>query len=138
MAPAIGIASVSAQHESEKGSPHPAPRRTTVAKVFSTLKPRRGKEVSSYARSQPTLDSLSKNEISEVVLTGGPDPKAKERSIESYYVPIDTYEGRHRYDPKATWSQAEETSLVRKLGRSKTLLSQRLPSQFGVQPAKPL
>lgn len=121
----MGISSVTAQQESDSGSPHPEPRKTTVAKLFSTLKPRRGKEISSYARSRPTRDSFSGNESSEVVSKGGSDPKAEERSLESYYVPIATYEGRHRYDPKATWSQAEETSLIRKLGTS-TRLFQRV------------
>ena len=79
----MGIASVSAHRESDDGSPHAASRRTTVAKLFSVLKPRRGKETTSYARSQPTDDSLSENEISEMVLQGGSDPNAKERSIES-------------------------------------------------------
>ncbi|KAL8655958.1 MAG: hypothetical protein Q9210_000555 [Variospora velana] len=36
-------------------------------------------------------------------------------SLDKYYVPIDSYEGRHRYDPKATWSKDEEQSLIRKL-----------------------
>jgi MFS family permease len=35
--------------------------------------------------------------------------------LEKYYVPIDRYEGRHRYDPKATWTEAEEKSLIRRL-----------------------
>ena len=36
-------------------------------------------------------------------------------SLEQYYAPIDTYEGKHRYDPKAVWSTAEESALIRKL-----------------------
>ena len=36
-------------------------------------------------------------------------------SLNKYYVPIDSYEGRHRYDPKATWTKEEEQSLIRKL-----------------------
>ncbi|KAK6337909.1 hypothetical protein TWF696_001387 [Orbilia brochopaga] len=31
------------------------------------------------------------------------------------YVPIDTYEGRHRYDPKFEWEPREEKKLVRKI-----------------------
>lgn len=31
------------------------------------------------------------------------------------YEPIPEYEGRHRYDPKATWTQEEEKKLVRKV-----------------------
>ena len=35
--------------------------------------------------------------------------------IEENYAPIDTYEGRHRYDPAFRWSEGEETKLVRKV-----------------------
>ncbi|KAI4194322.1 MAG: hypothetical protein LQ350_007837 [Teloschistes chrysophthalmus] len=38
-----------------------------------------------------------------------------EVSLNKYYIPIDSYEGRHRYDPKATWTKEEEQSLIRKL-----------------------
>lgn len=34
---------------------------------------------------------------------------------EDYYVPIESYEGRHRYDPKFTWTKEEEKKLVRKI-----------------------
>lgn len=33
----------------------------------------------------------------------------------SYYEPIAKYEGRHRYDPSAQWTEAEETRLVRRV-----------------------
>ena len=36
-------------------------------------------------------------------------------SLRRYYAPIDTYEGRHRYNPKATWTLEEEKRLVRRL-----------------------
>ena len=38
------------------------------------------------------------------------DPQAAE-----FYEPIDSYEGRHRFDPHATWSQEEERKLVRRV-----------------------
>ena len=38
-----------------------------------------------------------------------------ENDLGKYYVPIDSYEGRHRYDPKARWTEAEEKALIRKL-----------------------
>ncbi|KAF8608046.1 MFS general substrate transporter [Ceratobasidium sp. AG-I] len=38
------------------------------------------------------------------------DPK-----LGKYFVPIPEYEGMHRFDPKATWTEAEERSLVRKV-----------------------
>lgn len=34
-----------------------------------------------------------------------------------FYVPIDKYEGRHRYDPTAEWTEAEEKTLIRKVRR---------------------
>jgi hypothetical protein len=36
--------------------------------------------------------------------------------LEDYHVPIDTYEGRHRYDPTFRWQEEEEKKLVRKVG----------------------
>jgi hypothetical protein len=35
--------------------------------------------------------------------------------LNDFYVPIDTYEGRHRYDPKFRWEEYEEKKLVRKV-----------------------
>lgn len=34
---------------------------------------------------------------------------------ENIYAPIAKYEGAHRFDPKATWSEAEERALVRRV-----------------------
>lgn len=31
------------------------------------------------------------------------------------YEPIEKYEGRHRFDPRATWSEEEERKLVRRV-----------------------
>ena len=36
-------------------------------------------------------------------------------SLDDYYKPIDTYEGRHRYDPTFEWTPAEEKRVVRKV-----------------------
>jgi hypothetical protein len=47
-------------------------------------------------------------------------------SLESYYKPIDKYEGRHRYDPEFEWTAAEEKRVVRKASTSSRIkLSQR-------------
>ena len=43
------------------------------------------------------------------------DTGTVEASLGRYYAPIDTYEGRHRYNPKATWTLEEEKRLVRRL-----------------------
>ena len=32
-----------------------------------------------------------------------------------FYKPIDTYEGRHRWDPNAEWTEQEERKIVRKV-----------------------
>lgn len=34
---------------------------------------------------------------------------------DSYYTPIDNYEGKHRYDPTFEWEPQEEKKLVRKV-----------------------
>jgi len=34
---------------------------------------------------------------------------------EDFYKPIDTYEGRHRYDPKFEWTAKEEKRVVRRI-----------------------
>ena len=36
--------------------------------------------------------------------------------IRRFYEPIDSYEGKHRYDPEAYWAEEEERKLVRKVG----------------------
>ncbi|KAF2470728.1 MFS general substrate transporter [Lindgomyces ingoldianus] len=41
--------------------------------------------------------------------------------LESYYKPIDTYEGRHRYDPKFEWESEEERKIVRKASIDKRI-----------------
>ncbi len=34
---------------------------------------------------------------------------------DTFYAPIEAYEGRHRYDPKFEWEPREERRLVRKV-----------------------
>ena len=36
-------------------------------------------------------------------------------SLQSFYQPIDKYEGKHRYDPTFEWEKKEEKRLVRKV-----------------------
>lgn len=37
-------------------------------------------------------------------------------SLETFYKPIESYEGRHRYDPDFRWEPEEEKAVVRKVG----------------------
>jgi hypothetical protein len=46
-----------------------------------------------------------------------------EESLEQFYMPIEGYEGRHRYDPKARWTEAEEKALIRRVGVQSHLVS---------------
>ena len=43
------------------------------------------------------------------------DAETMDDRLRKYYAPIDTYEGRHRYDPTARWTPKEEKRLVRSL-----------------------
>lgn len=36
-------------------------------------------------------------------------------SLEVFYEPVDSYEGRHRYDPSFEWEEADEVKVVRKV-----------------------
>jgi hypothetical protein len=35
--------------------------------------------------------------------------------LENYYGPIESYEGKHRYDPEYKWTQEEEQKIIRKV-----------------------
>lgn len=47
-----------------------------------------------------------------------------------FYEPIPEYEGRHRYDPTAQWTEAEEKKLVRKVRVNSYILPNRLSIWF--------
>ena len=42
---------------------------------------------------------------------------------ESFYAPIETYEGKHRYDPTFEWEPKEERKLVRKVRAQSNTIS---------------
>lgn len=42
--------------------------------------------------------------------------------LENYYSPIESYEGKHRYDPEYKWSPEEEQKVVRKVKGKKNLI----------------
>ena len=63
---------------------------------------------------------LARSETSSETFAGdvnckGTTDSTDDTSLEKYYVPIDSYEGRHRYDPRAKWTEEEERALVRRL-----------------------
>ncbi|KAI7549440.1 MFS general substrate transporter [Hortaea werneckii] len=55
----------------------------------------------------PVAKNALFSEVSHTALDDG--------SLAAFYKPIDTYEGRHRYDPNFEWEPAEERRLVRKI-----------------------
>lgn len=46
-------------------------------------------------------------------------------SLESFYKPIDSYEGRHRFDPDFEWEPKEEQQVVRKVGHVRCCISRK-------------
>ena len=70
-------------------------------------------------RNEPVTTSETSSET--VQLSVGPKGTAREAKtreeddLQLYYAPIDSYEGKHRYDPKAQWTEQEERKLVRKV-----------------------
>ncbi|KAI7687651.1 MFS general substrate transporter, partial [Hortaea werneckii] len=64
-------------------------------------------EVKACATSPATKDPLLSSEVCRAAFDDG--------SLAAFYKPIDTYEGRHRYDPNFEWEPAEEKRLVRKI-----------------------
>ena len=87
--------------------------------LFSKLKAK-GKhpeQESTFAGLQfPRIDSNDEESIlGKEQKTGNVTTLRDDVSIDKYYVPIDTYEGRHRYDPKASWTSAEERALAWRL-----------------------
>lgn len=91
------------------------PRRSLVSKLFSTSKTKPINEISTFAGTPHTHAHTSEEDVLEDSIKPNLILKGDEASLERFYIPIDTYEGRHRYDPKATWTKAEETALIRRL-----------------------
>ncbi|KAL9601527.1 MAG: hypothetical protein Q9219_002479 [cf. Caloplaca sp. 3 TL-2023] len=89
------------------------PRRPTFARLFPGVNSRPN-ETSTFAGPQYCYSDTSEEENIGSGPQGGLKSKAEEVRLERYYAPIDTYEGRHRYDPTATWTEAEERALIRK------------------------
>jgi hypothetical protein len=46
---------------------------------------------------------------------GGVNDVFQDEQMAQFYQPCDEYEGKHRFDPTAQWTEAEEKKLVRKV-----------------------
>ena len=90
-------------------------RRSSIGNIFSNFKSTKEEDTYAFTRGQTKPSSLSDSDSNGNDLKKHPSLDDPEDVLERYYVPIDTYEGRHRYDPKATWTKAEESALIRKL-----------------------
>jgi hypothetical protein len=75
-----------------------------------------GKDIS-FAPVDPDSVTTSNTASTEDIETTGLDnihgSVFDDSSAAQFYKPIEKYEGSHRFDPKATWTPAEEKALVR-------------------------
>ena len=94
--------------------PNSERRRSAVVKeILYTLKGQAKENVNLH---RSGADSLSDNERDEIYY----QKQAKGETFldggnARYYKPIDTYEGRHRWDPNAEWTPEEEKRIIRKV-----------------------
>lgn len=73
-----------------------------------------GREVSESPVRDPK--AFSEAQVVEESLFKRTGPKTFENdSLEEFYKPIDTYEGRHRYDTYFEWDSKEEKRVVRRV-----------------------
>lgn len=70
--------------------------------------------VSSLDSKQPTVTIVQQTSIPTQNYDGTSGVLAAGGSLE-FYEPIPEYEGRHRYDPLAEWTEKEEKQLVRRV-----------------------
>jgi MFS transporter, ACS family, DAL5 transporter family protein len=73
----------------------------------------------------PRVSTSSSSPILPASELGGVDDEAPLKpstfqvdGLETFYKPIEGYEGLHRYDPEYTWSSADEGRVVRKVSPS--------------------
>ena len=91
-------------------------RRSKFGNIFHNLSSRSGDAgQSTFAKTNATTVPSKDSEQVAGDLKAIADANESVDSLEKFYVPIERYEGRHRYDPKATWTEAEEKSLIRRL-----------------------
>ena len=95
------------------------PPGSRVSRLLRKLKGQPDSGAAFTNRNEPVSISETSSEIlqlSEQPKSGAQDVKTREEGdLQIYYAPINSYEGRHRYDPKAQWTEQEERKLVRKV-----------------------
>ena len=87
-----------------------------AANLLRRLKGQRNHQTGGTFATNIALSETSSEDLSQ---DGDAKPSTEHLSdsgkLERYYVPIDSYEGRHRYDPKARWTPEEEHKIVQKI-----------------------
>lgn len=61
------------------------------------------------------VHQAGKNNLNKTLFTKVGANAFETESLDSFYKPIESYEGYHRYDPSFSWEPAEERRLVRKV-----------------------
>ena len=101
------------RHASNNSDQHVTPRRRPWWALggqdlsFATARPETSTEHPPTSKGEA---HVAENNIQQSVIA---DSQAAE-----FYEPIEKYEGRHRFDPNATWSEEEERKLVRRVSTS--------------------
>ncbi|MCJ1230111.1 hypothetical protein MMC12_006782 [Toensbergia leucococca] len=92
------------------------PSSSSIARLLRRLKGQsNGRPTSSHTvESSSVSSSLSDPKSAEKTANIKSDVY-REEGLQEFYVPIASYEGRHRYDPTAQWTEKEERSLIRRL-----------------------
>ncbi|KAL8735844.1 MAG: hypothetical protein Q9181_002673 [Wetmoreana brouardii] len=96
----------------------PTPRQSTLGRLLSSFARQRPNDASAFASDHLTRTNTSEEDIDGKGLkpeSGTLGERGDVNGLEQFYIPIDTYEGRHRYDPRATWAPEEERALIRRL-----------------------
>ena len=77
-----------------------------------------GGQDQSFATARPETSVVPSTSSKEDVHSNNNDIQQSvfaDSQAAEYYEPIEKYEGRHRFDPHATWSDEEERKLVRRV-----------------------
>lgn len=100
---------------------------TINAPIGSTLKSRKWWQIGGRDFSHVAVDHGYENQSEASSLSDADSGLVKNRNnvfedkaAADIYKPIEGYEGAHRFDPNATWTQEEESALVRRVRTTTT------------------